>query len=130
VAVFVDKSTEDVDSFDSPNRDETRWRRLTVGGRHAEVEAAVWSGGVVVPDVGGHAARPGHDGGVVGHTTDSYHRTRRSTAGQRGTERDQRPLDRGLRGARHPPRHGAVWPAADAVRCRESVVGEFAGRIR
>jgi len=51
VAVFVDKSAKDVDSFDSQNLGARR-RRLTVGGRHAEVEGAVWSGGVVVPDVG------------------------------------------------------------------------------
>src|SRR4051794_230732 len=52
VAVFVDKPTEDVDSFDPSNLGEARRRRLTVGGRHADLEAVMWSGGVVMPDVG------------------------------------------------------------------------------
>lgn len=41
VVVLVDKSAKDVDSFDPPNLLEAGRRRLTVGGGHAEVEAAV-----------------------------------------------------------------------------------------
>jgi hypothetical protein len=52
VTVLVDKSTKDVDAFDPLNLRRGGWRRLNVGGRHAKVDAAVRTGGVVVLHVG------------------------------------------------------------------------------
>ena len=53
VAVLVDKSTEDVDALDPVNLRRARRGRLTVRGGHAQADAPMWSGGVVMLHVHG-----------------------------------------------------------------------------
>src|SRR4051812_6266115 len=53
MAVLVHKSAQDVDAVDPPNLGEARRLRLTVGGGHAQVDAPMGPGGVVVLHVHG-----------------------------------------------------------------------------
>ena len=44
VAVLVDKSTKDLDAFGTSNLRQAGWRWFSIGGGHAEVDAAVRAG--------------------------------------------------------------------------------------